>query len=207
MHKTGKGIQLKRAEFKELPRDMQNSILRYVFENEKNEKRHISRQQLSQITDFIIRSDTGRSMYILGHTIVNEREYITWPCSAREKIYYVFNCEENKSAGDQDAGYLYIDIVPDTASFDDQQQKQAFFSPEIRSKTLILRSWEPGDRMTLFGSSATKKVSDILKDKKIRASEKDTYPVLLADNEIIWIPGVKRSNKFPAEKKIKILCG
>lgn len=203
VYKTEKGVHLQRAEFKELPRYMQSSILRYVFENEKKVKRHISRQQLSRVIDFIIRSDTGRSMELLGHNIVNERKYITLFHCAPMKFYYAFNCEKNKGAGNEDAGFLYIDIVPNTAALDDRQQKQAFFSPEIIGKKLVLRSWEPGDRMKLFGSSATKKVSDILKDKKVRASEKNTYPVLLADNEIIWIPGVKRSNKFPVEKKDK----
>jgi hypothetical protein len=47
-------------------------------------------------------------------------------------------------------------------------------------------------------------VSDILKDEKVSALAKIDHPVMLKDNEIIWVPGVKRSNLYkvkPEDKK------
>ena len=62
--------------------------------------------------------------------------------------------------------------------------------------------------MEVFGKGKEKKISDILKDEKIDARVKQGYPVLLFENKIIWIPGVKRSNLFTVnnskDKTIKI---
>jgi len=49
----------------------------------------------------------------------------------------------------------------------------------------------------------TKKVSDIFTDSKISKELRDSYPIVTDDNgEIIWIPGVKKSN-FDMKKQGK----
>ena len=73
---------------------------------------------------------------------------------------------------------------------------------------MFLKSWQPGDIMRLFGSGKSKKISDILKDEKVSVVKKPHHPVLMTKNDIIWIPGVKRSNLFQVipgdDKTIKI---
>ncbi|MFT9486239.1 MAG: tRNA lysidine(34) synthetase TilS [Tepidibacillus sp.] len=59
---------------------------------------------------------------------------------------------------------------------------------------IIIRSRMPGDRMTVFGMQGTKKVKDLFIDEKIPKSSRDLQPIIEIDREIIWIPGVKRSN-------------
>ena len=76
--------------------------------------------------------------------------------------------------------------------------KTAYFDAEnIDLEGLSVRCWEDGDRMTVFGMKGTKKLSDIFSDAKISLDRKHIIPLLMYGSEILWIPGVRRSNLFP----------
>jgi tRNA(Ile)-lysidine synthase len=59
-------------------------------------------------------------------------------------------------------------------------------------KTLSVRSWQAGDRMTPAGGSS-RRVKGLLRDAGVDAASRGSWPVVLADDEIVWIPGVRRS--------------
>ena len=59
---------------------------------------------------------------------------------------------------------------------------------------LYFRSKLPGDKISLYNSPGTKKVSDIFIDKKVPKEKRETYPILVdAKDQIIWIPNLKKS--------------
>lgn len=65
---------------------------------------------------------------------------------------------------------------------------------------LYVRNRKDGDRIEVKGLNGTKKVKDIFIDEKIKISDRDSWPVVLdACDNIIWIPGLKKSK---LDKKI-----
>lgn len=59
---------------------------------------------------------------------------------------------------------------------------------------LYFRNKLPGDKISLYNSPGTKKVSDIFIDKKVSKEKRETYPILVdANDQIIWIPNLKKS--------------
>jgi tRNA(Ile)-lysidine synthase len=58
---------------------------------------------------------------------------------------------------------------------------------------LTARAWRPGDRMTPLGATAPRRVKGLLRDAGIDAARRAGWPVVLAGEEIVWIPGVRRS--------------
>jgi tRNA(Ile)-lysidine synthase len=58
---------------------------------------------------------------------------------------------------------------------------------------LTVRAWRPGDRMTPLGAAAPRRVKGLLRDAGIDAARRAGWPVVLAGEEIVWIPGVRRS--------------
>ena len=59
---------------------------------------------------------------------------------------------------------------------------------------LYVRNRRDGDKMEVKGLNGTKKVNDIFIDLKIKTSDRDTWPVVLdAENNIVWLPGLKKS--------------
>ena len=78
--------------------------------------------------------------------------------------------------------------------------KIAAFDSKTLQTPLMLRQTCPGDKMTAFGRKTPDSVRKFLSESNIPTPFRDSYPVLCdASGEIIWIPGVKRSDKCPAQ--------
>ncbi|HEX5438716.1 MAG TPA: tRNA lysidine(34) synthetase TilS [Gemmatimonadaceae bacterium] len=58
---------------------------------------------------------------------------------------------------------------------------------------LTARAWRPGDRMVPLGASTPRRVKGLLRDADIDGPGRVGWPVVLAGDEIVWIPGVRRS--------------
>ncbi len=68
---------------------------------------------------------------------------------------------------------------------------------------LYVRNRRQGDKMTVKGMLGSKKVSDIFIDCKIPMEQRELWPVVCdADDNIVWLPGLKKS-KFCKEKTEK----
>jgi tRNA(Ile)-lysidine synthetase-like protein len=64
-------------------------------------------------------------------------------------------------------------------------------------ETLTVRAWHPGDRMVPAGGDA-RRVKGLLRDAGIDAASRGAWPVVLAGDEIVWVPGVRRSSAASA---------
>ena len=65
---------------------------------------------------------------------------------------------------------------------------------------LQIRTWRPGDQMCVRRGNhlARRKVKYFLSDARISGHIRASWPVVLAGDEIVWIPGVRRSDAAAA---------
>lgn len=61
-------------------------------------------------------------------------------------------------------------------------------------ESLSVRTWLPGDRLRAAGAGRARRVKRFFSDARIPAPEREGWPVVLAGEEIVWIPGVCRSS-------------
>ena len=66
-----------------------------------------------------------------------------------------------------------------------------WFDYDRINRNLLCRGWEAGDRMCVTGAGGHRKLGDILTDKKIPLSERDSLFVLAAGKEVLWVPGLR----------------
>ena len=65
---------------------------------------------------------------------------------------------------------------------------------------LYVRNRKNGDKIQIKGLNGSKKVKDIFIDSKIKIKDRNIWPIVLDSNdEIVWIPGIKKS-KFDKSK-------
>jgi len=64
-----------------------------------------------------------------------------------------------------------------------------------------VRSRKPGDRLIPFGMRGTKKLSDLLIDRKVPLSRRDAIPVFEDERGVFWLPGVA------ADERTRIVSG
>jgi tRNA(Ile)-lysidine synthase len=59
---------------------------------------------------------------------------------------------------------------------------------------LVVRPGRVGERVRPLGLAGRhRKLSDLFIDRKVPAAERKTYPVISYGGEILWVPGVIRS--------------
>jgi tRNA(Ile)-lysidine synthase len=82
----------------------------------------------------------------------------------------------------------------------------AFDAAAVRTP-LTVRPLRAGDRIRPFGMTASKKVKEVLIDRKVPREERWGRPVVCdAGGDILWIPGVARSDHAPvAEGTCRVL--
>ncbi|WP_300356577.1 tRNA lysidine(34) synthetase TilS [Fusobacterium sp.] len=64
---------------------------------------------------------------------------------------------------------------------------------------LFIRARKEGDKILPIGMENYKKIKDIMINSKIPKEERDKIPVILLDDEIVWVAGVRKSKKFISE--------
>jgi tRNA(Ile)-lysidine synthetase-like protein len=90
-----------------------------------------------------------------------------------------------------------LDLSRDANALDPSRDANASLDPWIAqlpaNAPLTVRRWQPGDRMR-FGADGMRKVKRFLSDARVSGVRRGQWPVVLAGDEIVWIPGVRRSD-------------
>ncbi|MBK9194917.1 MAG: tRNA lysidine(34) synthetase TilS [Flavobacteriales bacterium] len=76
--------------------------------------------------------------------------------------------------------------------------RTAWLDASRLSFPLMVRTWEPADRMRPIGLGGSKLVSDILTDAKVPNSARQKARVLLSDGVIVWLLGHRLADGFAA---------
>jgi tRNA(Ile)-lysidine synthase len=72
-----------------------------------------------------------------------------------------------------------------------------------------VRAWKAGDRMVAAGSTRARRVKRFLSDARVSAAERARWPVVVAEGEVIWIPGVRRGRAAtarPGRSEVSYTC-
>lgn len=77
----------------------------------------------------------------------------------------------------------------------------------LGGKPLSIRTRRPGDKMAPLGLGGHKKLQDIFTDAKIPRAERDSVPIVVCGDAIVWLPGYRIDRRFavPAGKKRGLL--
>lgn len=63
---------------------------------------------------------------------------------------------------------------------------------------VVVRAWEPGDRIRTDGAPAGRRVTRYFTESRVPVLDRPSWPVLLANGEPVWIPGVCRGLAAPS---------
>jgi len=90
-------------------------------------------------------------------------------------------------------GTVELESPCKAVDFKNNGELKAWFPVEILMKELTLRPWRTGERMAPRGSRGSQLLSELLTKAKIPVLRRKYYPVLCSGEDILWIPGVRRS--------------
>jgi tRNA(Ile)-lysidine synthase len=70
----------------------------------------------------------------------------------------------------------------------------------------LVRGPRRGDRYRPLGLKGSSKLSDLFINAKIPRSQRERWPVVVRDDEIVWVPGFRVAESWKVEKGDPILC-
>jgi tRNA(Ile)-lysidine synthase len=72
------------------------------------------------------------------------------------------------------------------------------FDADTLGAHLAVRPWRTGDRMRPQGLGGTRTLQDLFTDRKVPRERRPHVPVVVAGDEIAWVPGVAAGERFVA---------
>lgn len=109
----------------------------------------------------------------------------------------ILNTEITAELGDAESSRTLT--LPDgkfEAIFDYEKLRKVFVKPSSEIVPLTVRNRQQGDRFQPYGMRGTKKIKDFLIDAKVPRSERDSIPLLVCGDEILWVIGYTTSESF-----------
>jgi tRNA(Ile)-lysidine synthase len=72
---------------------------------------------------------------------------------------------------------------------------EALFDADGIASGLVARNFLRGDRIRPLGMEGTRKVKDVFIDHKVPRARRLDTPLVVAGDEVVWIPGLVRSRQ------------
>ncbi|MBQ6285301.1 MAG: tRNA lysidine(34) synthetase TilS [Bacilli bacterium] len=137
----------------------------------------------------LINSNKSNSIVHLPNNVIVIKSYNELIFSYDEEEYGSYEIEINKLVNLPNGKIIEeIDDINDTSNFTIRLNSKELNMP------LYVRNRKDGDKIIIKGMSGHKKVSEIFINEKIKISDRKLWPIVLdSKDNIVWIPGVKKS--------------
>jgi tRNA(Ile)-lysidine synthase len=168
------------------------------------------RQAHLESISWLVRSNNPSSMLDLPEGIKLVKEYDRIVIS-RHKEIELSQPEITRISGpgkismSKSGGTIELNVLPREQNLQIERNSpgKVFFDADLISFPLILRSPRPGDRFRPWGPGGTRKLKKVLIDLKIPRLKRQQLQLLLKDDEILWIPGIRRGSAAPITEDTK----
>jgi tRNA(Ile)-lysidine synthase len=202
-------VALKREEFNALPQAYKRRMLRKAVALTGANSKGMSSVQVRDVIAFMAAAQTGRTMH-MPYGLIIEREY--------EK--FVIRFETTAKGFSYTLNISGVTLIPelgmevDASVCDDipaetnvkNYRWQALFDYDKISPLLTMRNRRSGDWFCPLGMGGkSKKLQDYFVDEKIPRLERDTVPILVSGDDVLWVVGLRTDNRFLPGKATKRL--
>jgi tRNA(Ile)-lysidine synthase len=183
----GDSVEVARAPLARYDKTLSEALLRALA---REAGCRVGPRRAARLRRFATGSSSGRVMQLgagWDAEIAFDRVRIVPSQSVREPAAAV-------ECGDDDEGRVRwrgweIAWRPDAAGRPHREAYTTWVTPGVST----LRAAEAGDRIVPLGARGRRKVRRLLMEARVPVRERGSYPVLVRDDEVVWVPGICRS--------------
>lgn len=199
-------------DFKKIDIRLQNRVLRQCLKTIQENLTGIEEKHIILFKKFIFDSKTGK-LHDIKNGIKAKCEYDKCVIGKfkENKTYYEYQLNELFEL-DNELFKIESEIinVENIKNYSKDLFVKCFDYDKI-SYALKIRNRRNGDKIRLLGMNGSKKLKDLFMDLKIPKDKRDNIPLLVTEDEIVWVIGYRISDNFKITNstrkvlKIKIL--
>ncbi len=192
-------VVIKTSKLKNYPESVLGEIFKFIFQKIINIE--YSFNNFVELKELIY-SQTGTKINLSkGYAAIRERGRIVISKFGNKKIDTInIAIGETIKLGEKRIIVKKLKNIPQRINEKDNTE---IISADKINEKLTIRKWKAGDKIQPLGMKGNKKISDILTDLKIPSSERANKLVLLNGNDIVWLIGLKISEKYKITSKTK----
>ena len=184
---SGEGLKLNIEKIKkqvDIPTIMFELLHPYNFNN----------SVIEQLTEHL-NSEPGKIFHSETHRLIIDRNHLIISAKGDySKGSYIISQEDSEL------------IIPNKLIINRLQKSEGYILPKDQNRVhidaskisfpLTIRNWKEGDFFYPLGMKKKKKLSDFFIDNKLSLFEKEKVQLLISNNEIVWIVGIRLDDRF-----------
>jgi len=200
-------IILDRRKFFNEDKAIQQRIIRICILNVNGSLQGISEVQISGILNLFLLSETGKSVDLSNDIVAktNYDEIIIEKRNRNEIDKFIYTLNLSSVNDFRDLGYSFkAEVFSMDESFimgNDHNTK--YFDLDKVDGDLKIRNRLDGDKFIPFGMKGTKKLKDYFIDEKVSKDLRDNIPLIIDNNNIIWVVGYRTNDLYKVTKNTK----
>ena len=176
--------------FKELDNVIQNKFINKLLESYYEDDMILISDVHVDLIKSLIYSNRANSFIYLPNAVKVIKSY--------DKVYFKRETEQIDNYEIELLDYANLPNGKNIKCIESSDVNNNFYC-RLSSKDVVLplhvRTRKSGDKMKVKGLNGSKKVKDIFIDEKISLEKRNNIPIVIDSNDnILWIPGVKKSN-------------
>ncbi len=188
---------------------MQRRLIRAWLESNDHSLRGMAFSYVKMVLEFLAQGPSqGRLSLPKGWDLVKEYDTVRLERTRRKKPVlpcYSYALPREGGVMVPEAGVRFQSLRSSHVSPDvrPQNEFEAYFDSSSLPEPLTVRNFRTGDCFQPLGMTGHKKVKDLFIEKKIPLSMRRNLPILVAGEEILWIPRYGRSELAKAGPKAR----
>ena len=195
------GDRLIVAGFKDLDPVLAHALIREYLRGRLGDLRHLTRKHIVAINELCAGSNPGGRVALPGgRSAHREYELLSIGRFAEKRPPAPFSIKLKRSGSTAIAAIgfrfdakMFKRGAAQCPRMIDLEPMEALFDTTALGANFAVRNLRPGDRLEPQGTRGTRKVQDIFVDRKLPRALRARWPIVIAGETIIWIPGMARS--------------
>lgn len=150
----------------------------------------------------LLLAQSGKQLFSKSHRLLKDRDSLLLKKISKNKESS-FTISADKKRFETADFILFIDDVSYKTTQVSDKDKTILIDKDLLKFPLTVRKWQKGDYFYPSGMEGKKKLSKFFKDKKLNLFEKEDSWLLLSQNKVVWVIGMRQDNRFVVSDKTK----
>jgi tRNA(Ile)-lysidine synthase len=200
-------VVLKRDKFENLNLSLKRRILRTAIEDVRKNLKDVNFNHIESMIEYIKGNREEKLLLPKDIFLKLEKDKIKISNSNKDsktKIDYFYKFKIPGTLYLKETNMILKAEILKEKKFYFNDKNVAYFDYEkIGNNFLFVRNRREKDKFSPYGIGKEVKLKSFLINQKIPKKERDLLPLILKDEEIIWVTGVRTSDKFLVEENTK----
>lgn len=188
------GIKLDKNKFALLHTAVKRRLIRYILEYMHLPLKDVHLVHIDDCIKFVLSAQSGAHFKISVCNVIMQQSGVLFTSQATAAEDYEYTISEGSS--------VFIDSIGRNIScvralkYERSNKDTVFINADNTNGIFTVRNRRSGDKIHPFGLNGSKKLKDYFIDNKIDVCIRNKIPLIVYNNEVIWIAGMCLNEKY-----------